>query len=814
MKKIRFISLLSFLHVISNNLFAIGIQSNTPNTTYYRCWSDEKYREYVHQLVFPISSDGANMNTIIQFTVLDVTDEMGVRIIDPLTNTVFENNDYSFAGGFRGPFTFNATNASSETYILQFYYRQSGQVIKIWKPNPTNVQDLRPVNYYFVTERQKTGTFTNSNNFNYKVNWVDSWLGVLDTIPGHVSANNFLAITEDALNFSWHWQIYKWDLCNGLPNNQLLDDNNEMDLYINGYSLTNFPYRRYVNSFAQASIASRNITFDCNIKKLRSGYIDEEAATYSTMGHEFFHNIQYSLRQGANIPDEMDWLTEGQAAFMQTLIMEEYSQQPNEEYLQNRSYYKRTKSLLNLLMNNYKVGGGPAYPNGEHMYLKGLLSKTYPYWWAAFWRYLFETYSQNNGQLPNTKAGLNIIKESTANLINPNTIQADMNSVLAAGGGTYNTLNKLLINFAENLYFCHDNKVSNFYNVDNSNMYATIRTEIQDTLYAVKDSILNNQSTINTHNEYVFDGSDLYVYQYSSAIQNHYNSYLQLGMNVSLAHPYQIQSREVFLTNVGTDLELTISNDINGDGNNTHVRAYIVDANDQILSSKNIDLNGQSSQTFNMPVVNATDKLILLFIRTDANANLTGDLTVDFAPLGNTTCAEFKADKTETGQGETVTFTNLSCTNATTWQWDFPGGNPAQSVDKNPQVTYQNQGTYAVTLTAINNNGQVVETKQDYITVNRVMANDIEFDFTYKFMKAISGTGTQYQFIGQVPQANLAEVQSWEWTVNGVVVQNDSTSSVTHIFPISEIISEVTLTVHFSDNTSKSKTQRVYHLGI
>lgn len=205
--------LLLLIMFINAKIVGIGIEINDPNVSSHNCWNlKENSTEYVRQFVFPISRNGNNLNTIVQFTVTGVTDAMGVRIRNFSTGAVFENNTYSFANGNRGPFTFDATNASSGRYRLEFYYLASGNAINIKKTDPIT-GELKDVNFYFVTERQKTGTFANSNNFNYKINWVDSWLKDIDNDPNHVSANYFLTIAEEALNFNWYRQINQWDLC-------------------------------------------------------------------------------------------------------------------------------------------------------------------------------------------------------------------------------------------------------------------------------------------------------------------------------------------------------------------------------------------------------------------------------------------------------------------------------------------------------------------------------------------------------------------------------------------------------------------------
>lgn len=78
--------------------------------------------------------------------------------------------------------------------------------------------------------------------------------------------------------------------------------------------------------------------------------------------------------------------------------------------------------------------------------------------------------------------------------------------------------------------------------------------------------------------------------------------------------------------------------------------------------------------------------------------------------------AEFTADATSVCAGATVTFTDQSANNPTSWAWNF--GDGATSTDQNPTHAYATAGTYTVTLVATNDFGEDTETKTNYITVN------------------------------------------------------------------------------------------------
>ena len=82
--------------------------------------------------------------------------------------------------------------------------------------------------------------------------------------------------------------------------------------------------------------------------------------------------------------------------------------------------------------------------------------------------------------------------------------------------------------------------------------------------------------------------------------------------------------------------------------------------------------------------------------------------------------ANFSADKTFICAGMTVNFTDLSTFGPTSWSWTFQGGTPATSTVQNPSVVYNTAGTYSVSLTATNGNGNNTMTKTVYITVSPV----------------------------------------------------------------------------------------------
>jgi len=128
------------------------------------------------------------------------------------------------------------------------------------------------------------------------------------------------------------------------------------------------------------------------------------------------------------------------------------------------------------------------------------------------------------------------------------------------------------------------------------------------------------------------------------------------------------------------------------------------------------------------------------------------DVAAAFAVVGVTlTCpgppqapvAAFTASSTTIGVGQSVTFTDQSTNNPTSWSWTFESGTPATSTAQNPVVTYNTIGTWDVTLVAANAQGNDSEYKANYITVTSV---------TYC---ASQGNSQTYEWISRVRVANL-----------------------------------------------------------
>ncbi|PHR49934.1 MAG: hypothetical protein COA32_02030 [Fluviicola sp.] len=115
--------------------------------------------------------------------------------------------------------------------------------------------------------------------------------------------------------------------------------------------------------------------------------------------------------------------------------------------------------------------------------------------------------------------------------------------------------------------------------------------------------------------------------------------------------------------------------------------------------------------------------------------------------------ADFTANQTSIFEGQTVSFTDLSTENPTSWFWDFGDGNT--STLQSPNNTYATAGLYEVTLTATNSDGNDIEVKTDYIEVSEPVAPIADF--------TVSNTNPSAGATVQFTDLTLNNPSSWSW---------------------------------------------------
>jgi PKD repeat protein len=154
--------------------------------------------------------------------------------------------------------------------------------------------------------------------------------------------------------------------------------------------------------------------------------------------------------------------------------------------------------------------------------------------------------------------------------------------------------------------------------------------------------------------------------------------------------------------------------------------------------------------------------------------------------------AKFYASTPVVLQGNSISYTDISTNNPTSWSWIFEGGTPATSTVQNPVVSYLTVGDYGVRLVATNARGSDTTTVAGLITVksainlidvltNRKVYNRDE-SMTVSFT---NGPGNPKDWIGIYKMGDVpGSTPSTLWFyVNGKQTATEGITSGTVTFP-------------------------------
>ncbi len=143
-----------------------------------------------------------------------------------------------------------------------------------------------------------------------------------------------------------------------------------------------------------------------------------------------------------------------------------------------------------------------------------------------------------------------------------------------------------------------------------------------------------------------------------------------------------------------------------------------------------------------------------------AAINSNGD-TIYASPMASCTGTpnpDFMGTPTVLAVGGSVTFTDLSTGNPTTWIWTFVGGNPGSFNGQNPPpVVYNTAGTFNVALQVINAYGDSLLVKENYITAGYPPSADFTSDQTTIF---------EGEFVNFTDLSTNTPI-SWSWEFSG-----------------------------------------------
>jgi PKD repeat protein len=182
--------------------------------------------------------------------------------------------------------------------------------------------------------------------------------------------------------------------------------------------------------------------------------------------------------------------------------------------------------------------------------------------------------------------------------------------------------------------------------------------------------------------------------------------------------------------------------------------------------------------------------------------NNTGAQTLQGREPGGTAdelTADFSGNPTTVDIGGTVNFTDLSYGGtATSWNWEFEGGDPGVSPDQNPTVTYNTEGTYDVTLTVSDGTDNSTELKAGYIIVQEGGGGDpgdLNAQFVASAYNIFVGECVNFQ------DQSTGNPTSWQWTFDGADTPNSTDQNPTNICYSTPGTYNVTLNVENATDT-------------
>ena len=198
-------------------------------------------------------------------------------------------------------------------------------------------------------------------------------------------------------------------------------------------------------------------------------------------------------------------------------------------------------------------------------------------------------------------------------------------------------------------------------------------------------------------------------------------------------------------TNESTQAAFILVRDVPTAGFAAVTDALSVDFTDTSTDADSYSWDFGNGTTSTLPDPSVTyadpgDYLVTLTVTNSCGEN-TFSQQVSVVSAGQLPIPSFTANERVGCTPFTVTFSDESLNEPTSWNWTFEGGTPATSTEQNPVVVYNEAGEYNVQLQAGNNIGNNILVSNDYITVGEAP----EAEFTY------AQDAYDYSFESQTP---------------------------------------------------------------
>ncbi len=201
-----------------------------------------------------------------------------------------------------------------------------------------------------------------------------------------------------------------------------------------------------------------------------------------------------------------------------------------------------------------------------------------------------------------------------------------------------------------------------------------------------------------------------------------------------------------------------------------------------------------------------TNKTHLVIVSVDQFGKRSKDsetITIDW-PDNSVPKANFTASRTLIAPGDKVTFNNASSSNTESVKWVFEGADIEESTDEQVEVTFNETGSYSVTLTATNAQGDTDHTIENMIVVTDDAKGDLK-------LLSLNADTEASSFV------NSAEAP--EFAVNGSLddkwcAVGDAPHDITVDLGSSYLISEVYMGHAQAGGESESMNTRAYKIEI